>query len=205
MTIRFLGNKDHGYSATRGGYTVEVKQIGKRWEGNYTGDASLHNPIEPTRDGLRSIAGSGPKIVVGTDFRSRREAAEAALDAKKGEEDLWREARNSAAARLCGGPPSVGFCRQVYAELRGAETDGATPKRYPRRTVEQAANHGLMLACRRLDTAIASGDPTRGESARGAVVTYMADLLTEFGLLDVAKLLREQVEEFGHIEDGTYG
>lgn len=77
------------------------------------------------------------------------------------------------------------------------------PKRHPRRTTEQAANHGLMLACRRLDRAIGSEDPMRDEAARGAVVEHMAELLSEFGLLDGAKALRELLPEFDgrHIEE----
>lgn len=74
--------------------------------------------------------------------------------------------------------------------------------RLMRRTTDQNAGHKLMLACRRLDRAIASPDPMCGEGARGAVVKGMAALLEEFGLLEAAQKVRDALPEFDgrHIE-----
>ena len=71
-----------------------------------------------------------------------------------------------------------------------------------RRTTDQHAAHDLMLSCRRLDTAIESGDPHRGEAARFDTMQCIGDLLREFGLEDLsAQVLSHQHEFDGrHIE-----
>lgn len=69
---------------------------------------------------------------------------------------------------------------------------------------DRKANHQLMLACRRLDTALASRDQRRGEAARAEVVSAMAVLVEEFGLGTQAESLRLSLPEFDgrHIEEG---
>lgn len=74
------------------------------------------------------------------------------------------------------------------------------------RTTDQIASAKLSEACQRLNMAIATGDQQKAEDARGTVVMHIAELLGEFGLLDVAQKVREQWSEFDgrHIEDDLW-
>lgn len=75
----------------------------------------------------------------------------------------------------------------------------------PMRTTDQNANHALQLSCRRLDRAIIAGNQQRSEAARHNIIEHIADLLGEFGLLDVAQAVRDELPQFDgrHIEDAT--
>jgi len=124
MRIRFYGNKDYGYSAHRGMSSVEVKRGGKHWTSSYSGSPYLHNPIVRIEDGLTRMSAECPKIVVGSDFCTRREAAEAALTAAQKEDTLWRKACDDARAQLGGKTPGLKRCRKIFAELVSEATSG---------------------------------------------------------------------------------
>lgn len=68
-------------------------------------------------------------------------------------------------------------------------------------STDQAANHALLCACRRLSHAFGA-DPMVLERARGEVVEAMAKLTEELGLVDEANALRSKLPEFDgrHIE-----
>jgi len=72
-----------------------------------------------------------------------------------------------------------------------------------KRTSDQVANSNLILACQNLDDAFNSNDQWRREAARGVVVSQMAKLLEEFGLLNEATMLLRKCPEFDgrHIEE----
>jgi hypothetical protein len=66
-----------------------------------------------------------------------------------------------------------------------------TPK-----TLDIEAAHVLALACRRLGRAAAGGDALRTETKRRDVVDAMATVAEEFGMPDIALLLRGRLPEF---------
>lgn len=117
--IRFSGNADYGYSARRGCISVNVKRDGAFWVASYHGIPMLHNPIEPTADGRVSISCSCPSIVVGNGFTKRKDAAEAALDVKRKEENNWRLAQREVDEADPGAPLSIRLkrTRARYEEL----------------------------------------------------------------------------------------
>lgn len=116
-SIRFSGNADYGYSASRGGTTVNVKRDGAFWVASYGGVPMLHNPIEKADGGRVAISCTCPTIVVGKGFTKRNDAAQAALDVKKKEEINWRLARTE--TEDFDVPMSVNLkrAREFYAEL----------------------------------------------------------------------------------------
>lgn len=80
------------------------------------------------------------------------------------------------------------------------------------RTTDQQAARKLINTLRRFERAVKMrrsrrfpDNEYRIEGTRRQVVADIADLLTEFGLLDTAEAVREQLPEFDgrHIEDDT--
>ena len=117
-SIRFSGNADYGYSASRGGTTVNVKRDGVFWVASYGGIPLLHNPIKPTADGRVTISCSCPTIVVGNGFTKRKDAAEAALDVKCKEWSNWRLAYDQVKEAE---PDALGSTTLKRARVRYAE------------------------------------------------------------------------------------
>jgi hypothetical protein len=118
-SIRFSGNADYGYSASRGGTSVNVRRDGAFWVASYGGIPMLHNPIKPTADGRVTISCSCPTIVVGNGFTKRNDAAQAALDVKNKEENNWRLAQDQVREANPDALGSVNLkrARALYAEL----------------------------------------------------------------------------------------
>ena len=62
-----------------------------RWEATYYGNPYLHNEINGS-----SIACTNPTVLVGSNFRTRKEAAETALDILHSELQNWQQAQAKA-------------------------------------------------------------------------------------------------------------
>ena len=85
--ISYSGNAQDGYTATRGGDSVQVRKLKEGWEGSYAGRPTLHNPLVEGTDGRLSRSCSCPTIKVPGLYATRQRAAEMAM-AEVEREDL---------------------------------------------------------------------------------------------------------------------
>jgi len=117
--IRFSGGPDYGYTASRGGTSVNVKRDGAFWVASYHGTPMLHNPIEKADGGRVAISCTCPTIMVGNGFTKRKDAADAALDVKRKEESNWRLATAQVKEADPGAPWSVNLkrARELFGTL----------------------------------------------------------------------------------------
>lgn len=71
--MKFLGNKEAGYSVNWPTYSVRVFRTTGGWKATYNGDPK-NNPIE-IKDGVASRSCVCPLVTVEGTFKSRKEAA----------------------------------------------------------------------------------------------------------------------------------
>lgn len=95
--IRFFGNRDDGYIAKRGTVQVEVVRVTGGWQGCFTGSPSAHNRWWRTDRCERVRSCTCPTFTVTEVFKTRKAAAEKALDLKAQDERLTWEGRFSEA------------------------------------------------------------------------------------------------------------